>query len=267
MKSLPAQLTKHLADRVRSTLSRSTSSDEFPPPIELRRRILEDRYLKHHYKHAYELLAGLREPAISGATVEIGSGSGIVSDFLPGVIATDIVISDQIGVALDACHLPFRDESVASVIMKDALHHIPEPELLLAEVDRVLVPGGVVIVMDPYWGLLARFVFKWLHPEPFDDGAPSWAFTSKGPNDSNQALLSIMLRRDRRQLESLMAGYEIIEHGPYLGPSFLLSGGLHGRLPFPGSLLVRLFNWESRQGPWLDPLRFEFIASFHKNRE
>ncbi|WP_251328354.1 class I SAM-dependent methyltransferase [Haloplanus pelagicus] len=48
----------------------------------------------------------------------------------------------------DAGRLPVRDESVDAVVVLDALHHLPDPPDALAEVARVLRPGGVLVVRE-----------------------------------------------------------------------------------------------------------------------
>jgi ubiquinone/menaquinone biosynthesis C-methylase UbiE len=48
----------------------------------------------------------------------------------------------------DAKRLPYPAGSFAAVISNSIVHHIPEPERVLAEMVRVLRPGGVVLVRD-----------------------------------------------------------------------------------------------------------------------
>ena len=43
----------------------------------------------------------------------------------------------------DACDLPFPDDSFDAVICANALHLLPQPELALAEIHRVLRPAGL----------------------------------------------------------------------------------------------------------------------------
>ncbi len=45
----------------------------------------------------------------------------------------------------DACALPYKDASFDVVVIANALHLIPNPEKALAEIDRVLVEGGLLI--------------------------------------------------------------------------------------------------------------------------
>ena len=49
----------------------------------------------------------------------------------------------------DAARLPFADASFESVFVRDLLHHVPEPRRVLAEVARVLVPGGPFCLLEP----------------------------------------------------------------------------------------------------------------------
>jgi SAM-dependent methyltransferase len=62
--------------------------------------------------------------------------------------AADAVPSARLAVA-DATALPFRDGAFASVLVRDLLHHLPEPRAALAEAARVLAPGGTLLVVEP----------------------------------------------------------------------------------------------------------------------
>jgi ubiquinone/menaquinone biosynthesis C-methylase UbiE len=48
----------------------------------------------------------------------------------------------------DAKELPFPDGEFAAVISNSIVHHIPEPRKVLAEMVRVLRPGGTLFVRD-----------------------------------------------------------------------------------------------------------------------
>ena len=49
---------------------------------------------------------------------------------------------------VDAKSLPFADRSFDAVISNSIVHHIPDPVLVLAEMRRVLRPGGLLFVRD-----------------------------------------------------------------------------------------------------------------------
>lgn len=57
----------------------------------------------------------------------------------------------------DAERLPFADESFDGVLMSEVLEHLPDDAGALAEVRRVLKPGGVLAVSVPH----ARYPFWW----------------------------------------------------------------------------------------------------------
>lgn len=50
----------------------------------------------------------------------------------------------------DVQDLPFRDESVDSVICNAVLEHIPEPHKAVTEIYRILKPGGEAFVYVPF---------------------------------------------------------------------------------------------------------------------
>jgi len=52
----------------------------------------------------------------------------------------------------DAYALPFEDESFDRVIAAEILEHLPEDEKAMAELFRVLRPGGLITVTVPRWG-------------------------------------------------------------------------------------------------------------------
>ncbi len=117
---------------------------------------------------------------------------------------------------------------------------------------------------EPYWGPLARLVYRRAHPEPFDMGQAGWVLGSDSPWESNQALAWILLRRDRDLFVASLDGLRVGEETVVLGPSYLLSGGVFGRLPVPSGLLLPLLEWEARRGRWLDPLRLEVVVTLHR---
>jgi demethylmenaquinone methyltransferase/2-methoxy-6-polyprenyl-1,4-benzoquinol methylase len=51
----------------------------------------------------------------------------------------------------DAHRIPVATGSMDAVVITDALHHLPDPDRAIREMDRVLAPGGVVIIrgFDP----------------------------------------------------------------------------------------------------------------------
>ena len=60
----------------------------------------------------------------------------------------------------DSEHLPFPDQSFDVVYCCDSFHHYPAPAAVLAEVGRVLVPGGVFLLGDIWLPLPGRLLMN-----------------------------------------------------------------------------------------------------------
>ncbi|RMF71124.1 MAG: methyltransferase domain-containing protein, partial [Acidobacteria bacterium] len=55
--------------------------------------------------------------------------------------------------------LPLADASAALVVVVDALHHMPDIPRVIAEIARVLAPGGRAVLLEPDpRSLVGRFV-------------------------------------------------------------------------------------------------------------
>ena len=102
---------------------------------------------------AYRLCAPLLP---SGRALDLGCGVGhsyqelaprvtIGVDVEPAVLAGQ----DRETHAADMRQLPFEPQSFASVISVQAIEHVPDPELVLAETARVLKPSGRAIFVTP----------------------------------------------------------------------------------------------------------------------
>ena len=55
----------------------------------------------------------------------------------------------------DAGRLPFQDGDVDAIVMLDVLEHLADPAAVLAEIHRVLRPGGYLVLSVPHQGVLA----------------------------------------------------------------------------------------------------------------
>lgn len=222
--------------------------------------VVNDAYLSALYSLAYGRIHRLLVDAHPDRTVEIGAGHGLAAHFGHHWITTDIARTATISLVNDARVLPFCSGSLDALVLKDAWHHLPDIETFLAEAHRVLRPGGVIGVFDPYWGPLARFVYRFLHQERWDASTPDWSFPSGDPWDSNSALSYLMLKRDRAVFLGRWGDrFELVESSPLVGPSFLLSGGVSRRTPVSGRLLATLLRWEERRGRWFDRFRFGHV--------
>jgi demethylmenaquinone methyltransferase/2-methoxy-6-polyprenyl-1,4-benzoquinol methylase len=90
--------------------------------------------------------------------VDLGGGTGratravdvperVVVDAAPGMLRRAHG-KGLATVAGDARRLPLSDDVADAVLVVDALHHMPDVADVLAECERVLAPGGVLVVRE-----------------------------------------------------------------------------------------------------------------------
>jgi len=166
-----------------------------------------------------------RAPA-GGRILEIGSGAGFAADGLPGLIASDILAYAHLDLVLDARRLPFAAGTLRAILMFNAFHHIPDVGALLAECERVLRPGGRVLIVDQHPGVIGGPILRYVHREPFRPEA-GWTFESSGPlAGANGALCWIVFQRDRAIFVQRFPGLTIVRYQPHTPLRYWLSGGL-----------------------------------------
>ena len=81
--------------------------------------------------------------------------------------------------------LPFPDGSFDVVYCCDSFHHYPDPAAVLAEVGRVLVPGGVFLLGDIWLPLPGRLLMNPL--PPLEPGGGRQNLLTAGDQDTDGA--------------------------------------------------------------------------------
>ena len=103
-------------------------------------------------RHAYEAARrGAHVVALDAGTDEV---DGVLGTFAAMVEAGELADGrSRVGVVQgDALHLPFADGSFDRVICSEVLEHIPDDEDAMAELARVLRPGGTMAITIPRFG-------------------------------------------------------------------------------------------------------------------
>ncbi|MFB4167561.1 class I SAM-dependent methyltransferase [Virgibacillus sp. JSM 102003] len=119
----------------------------------------------HAFGKDLSLMINWLQPKSTMKVLDIATGGGHVAKHLAThvkqVVATDITEEMLENTALylksyknifyavaDAEDLPFEGESFDIVSCRIAAHHFPDPERFIAEVNRVLKPGGQFLLID-----------------------------------------------------------------------------------------------------------------------
>jgi SAM-dependent methyltransferase len=205
----------------------------------IHRKVLERKsMLKEVFAEINDEFKSLAERyfLVEGQEVELGAGVAPMRDKYPEVLATDIVPAAHLDMELDAGDMDLADATVKAFYAQNCFHHFPKPDKFFLELERTLKPGGGAIILEPYHGLLASFIFKRLFStEGYDKGFKSWETPAEGPmNGANQALCYIVFVRDRKKFEFEHPSLEIVHQSVmrnYL--KYLLSGGLNFRQLLP----------------------------------
>lgn len=96
---------------------------------------------------------------VTGPVLDLGCGRGVWMERLAGRGMRPVGIErglDRAAAAArygpvisgDAANVPFRDAAVGLVWCTHLLHHLPDPARVLAEVRRVLRPGGALVLAE-----------------------------------------------------------------------------------------------------------------------
>ena len=175
-----------------------------------------------------------------GLTIEIGSGIGNLKRRLPHVVAVDIQFAPWIDCVVDAQRLPFAAWTAANIVMVDTLHHVEFPVHFFREAERVLQPGGRIVMVEPAitWG--STLFYRLLHHEPVRtaadpliEGTPD---PHRDPYRSNQAVATLLATRHRARFERLFKKLKFARVDWFAFFAYPLSGGFQ-----PWSLIPQRF--------------------------
>jgi SAM-dependent methyltransferase len=209
----------------------------------MRKRMLRELFARfyHHCRRLDErYFAGC-----PGLRVEIGAGSSLIHKFYPDVLTSDVKPLPWVDRVFRAEEMPLATRSVRAIYGINVLHHLSRPRRFLAELERVLHPGGGAVLIEPYHGPVARLLFKHLHPtERFDTETSSWDSPDQvGPfANANQALSYLMFTRDREQFSREFPGLSLVYDQAHTHLWYLASGGVNFRQLAP-SWSTPLLRW------------------------
>jgi SAM-dependent methyltransferase len=172
--------------------------------------------------------------------VELGAGPGFFKEYHPALISTDVIATRWVDVVCDACALPFPSESVGALVMLDVLHHLPRPLDFIAEAARVLVPGGLMAMIEPWITPFSYLLYRYFHHEdctlridlrrPFDS-ARKQAF------DGNATIPYKLVQHYARDGGREPGALRLARQERFLGLPYLATFGFKRTRPLPWRLI------------------------------
>jgi SAM-dependent methyltransferase len=136
------------------------SNPDFEAIMALRTAAKEGAFFLPHLRQGMRVLdVGCGPGSITlGLAEAVGAGEAVGIDIQPSQVAQAQALSSSRGVLNtrfevgDANQLPFSDASFDAVFANSVLGHLHRPDQALAEMRRVLRPGGFVGIRDLDWG-------------------------------------------------------------------------------------------------------------------
>ena len=173
------------------------------------------------------------------AVVELGSGLGLSREFIrnPNLQLTDITPYPWIDRQVDAMRLPFDDESVDVLICSHLLHHLESPVTFLESLNRVLKPGGCVLIQELETSVLMRLLQRFMknegwsfHVDVFDKHASCLPPEGEDHWSANTAIPSLLFS-SAAAFSGRVEGFVLERNELCEGLIFPLSGGLLAKVP------------------------------------
>jgi len=205
-----------------------------PQTTRQRAQIIQNNlFLKKIYDEWYKnLIKNIPE----GNILEIGSGAGFLKEYLPNLIASDILQCNNIDLVLDAQKLPFGDTTLDGIVMNNVLHHIPNVRFFFKEASRCLKANGIISLNEPWNSKWSKIIYKNFHHEPFNPETTTWSFETEGPlSSANGALPWILFSRDLYLFKQEFPEWHLISISIHMPFTYLLSGGFTMRNLAPAS--------------------------------
>ncbi|MBI4653457.1 MAG: class I SAM-dependent methyltransferase [Nitrospirae bacterium] len=221
--------------------------------LALQRKIIDVKpILQSMYKSFYSEIE--RFIPEDGLNVEFGTGHGYTKTYFKNLTQTDRLLTPNIALCHDAHDLPYKDNTLDTILLLGVLHHMSDPQKFFNESKRVLKKGGKILMVEPYISLFSYPVYKLTHPHEKVD-LHSITHNSKKYHllEANLGIPTIFFKKEK-EFEKSHPGLRIIYKSYHTIFLFFLSGGYSYPNFLPKFLLPLLLWIEGILGPlgkWL----------------
>ena len=186
---------------------------------------------------------------VDGISIEVGSGVSSYRDMHPGLICSDIIFLDGLDIVCDATKLPFKNQSLSNIVMFDVFHHLQEPISFLRQSEKLLKPGGRIVMVEPYVSIVSFFIYRLFHFEDtsfhFDPKQP-FGRSKKDPKDGNQAIPTVLFGSAWAEISKNAPKLKLVSKRRCSLFAYPLTGGLRSNGIIPLWFLKMILSFEKK---------------------
>ena len=182
--------------------------------------------------------------------IEVGCGTGISKEF---ILNANYKITDFSNYEyldhkmIDALDTKFDNEAFDFIVSSNMIHHVPYPMRFFKEMNRILKPGGRLIIQEINCSFFMKYLLRIMRHEGFDFTVNVFDqnLICTDPNDLWSANCAIpnLLFDDQKRFHSEISNFKIIKYSHSEFFSFVNSGGVISKtfyIPLPVVFLKML---------------------------
>jgi len=204
--------------------------------------------------------------------IEVGAGTGLSKEFIKcnNFLITDYAENPWLDSKMvDALNTKIDSNSLDFIISSNMIHHVPYPTLFFEEMNRILKPGGKLIIQEINCSNSMRFLLKLMRHEGYDFTINVFNKTliCTDPNDLWSANCAIpnLLFDDIEKFKKNIPYFKILHtsHSEFF--LFINSGGVISKtlhIPLPNivnKIIVYIDNILCKISPSFFPLQRQIV--------
>ena len=179
--------------------------------------------------------------------IEVGCGTGISKEFIlnENYRISDFSMHEYLDYKMiDALDTKFDNNVFDFIISSNMIHHVPYPIKFFEEMDRILKPGGKLIIQEINCSLFMKYLLRIMRHEGYDFTVDVFDsnIVCTDPNDLWSANCAIpnLLFDDKKRFHDNISKFKIIKYSHSEFFNFVNSGGVISKtyyIPLPDFFL------------------------------